>query len=100
MTTVATYGLTAAAMIAALAGCATTPPPREPAGPCRVDEAVRMRYVGTRFRLPMRDEMRYATDSRIARVIRPGDITTQDFREDRLNILVDDARRVEGLRCG
>ena len=84
-----------------LTGCTTMEaPPFAPAGPCRVDEAVRMRFAGAKFRMNMRDELQQRTNSRIARVLRPGDAATMDVREDRLNIGVDDGGQIVGLRCG
>ena len=38
--------------------------------------------------------------SRALRWIRPGDIVTMDYREDRLNIHLDDQGRVERFNCG
>lgn len=38
--------------------------------------------------------------ARTLRWIRPGDMVTMDFREDRLNVHLDQANRVERLRCG
>lgn len=71
-----------------------------PTGPCRVDEQVRMRFAGTEFKMSMRDDLRYATNSRIARVLRPDDAATMDVQPDRLNIVLDDGDRIDGLRCG
>lgn len=34
------------------------------------------------------------------RVLKPGQAATMDFRQDRLNILTDDAGRIEQLSCG
>ena len=71
-----------------------------PTGPCRIDEQVRMRFVGTGFQTVLRDDLRYATNSRIARVVRPDDAATAEVQTDRLNILLDDEDRIDGLRCG
>ncbi len=38
--------------------------------------------------------------ARTVRWIRPGDAVTMDFREDRLNIELDERGRVKALRCG
>lgn len=38
--------------------------------------------------------------SSIARVIKPGQAVTMDFREDRLNIEVDSGNAVTAVRCG
>ena len=84
-----------------LAGCATMMPPRmEPTGPCMVDEALRMRFAGVKFRMAMRDEIQHRANARVARVLRPDDAATMDVREDRLNITLDDGGQISGLRCG
>jgi Peptidase inhibitor I78 family len=38
--------------------------------------------------------------ARTLRWIRPGDAVTMDYREDRLNIHLDDENRVERFQCG
>lgn len=40
------------------------------------------------------------SSSASVRVLRPGDAATMDFRQDRLNILTDDAGVIEKLSCG
>jgi hypothetical protein len=40
------------------------------------------------------------TGSRTLRWLRPGDVVTMDYREDRLNIEIDASNRVRALRCG
>lgn len=40
------------------------------------------------------------TGARSLRWIRPGDVVTMDYREDRLNIELDARSRVARLRCG
>lgn len=83
-----------------LAGCATMERPVAARGPCVVDERVRMRFAGVKFRERMRGEIEQATQSAMSRVLRPGDAATMDFRPDRLNILLDDGGQIDGLRCG
>ncbi len=83
-----------------VAGCATMQPPPPPRGPCVVDETVRMRFAGMKFRERMRPEIERATNSATSRVLRSDDAATMDFRPDRLNILLDDGRQIDGLRCG
>ena len=84
-----------------LAGCTQQWRPEAPiAGPCAVSEEARMRFTGVRFHDVQREDVQRATNARIARVLRPGDAATMDFRQDRLNILVDDNGRISGLRCG
>jgi hypothetical protein len=38
--------------------------------------------------------------ARSIRWIRPGDVVTMDYREDRLNIELDERGRVKAVRCG
>ena len=85
----------------ALGACAQTPA-LEPlaSGPCRVDEGLRMRHVGTEFRLRMRDTIQYEANARTARVLRRDDAATMDIREDRLNIRLGEDGRIDALDCG
>ena len=85
----------------ALGGCVETPPmAATPTGPCRVDDAVRMRYVGTDFKLRDRDQIQRDANARTARVLRPDDAATMDLREDRLNIRLGEDGKIDALDCG
>ncbi len=46
------------------------------------------------------DKLVADSGSSSARVIKPGQAVTMDFREDRLNVEVDAANVVTGVRCG
>ena len=46
------------------------------------------------------ERIRSETHSKGVRVIRPGMAVTMDYREDRVNIDVDDKGRVVNVRCG
>ena len=92
--------LPALLVAAGLSACATMPPSPEPTGPCVVTEPVKMRWAGVKFNLRDRDAIRRDAQARIARVLRPGDAATMDFREDRLNIMVDDFGQITNLTCG
>jgi hypothetical protein len=83
-----------------VAGCATMERPVAARGPCVVDEKVRMRFAGVKFRERMRPEIEAATNAAMSRVLRPDDAATMDFRAERLNILLDDGGQIDGLRCG
>ena len=87
-------------LLGLLSGCTTMPAPPEPTGPCRVDMSLQMRYVGTEFKMPLRDEIQYATNARIARILRPDDPVTKDLRPDRLNILLGEDGKINALTCG
>lgn len=41
-----------------------------------------------------------ASGARVARVVRPGEVYTQEFRPDRLTIRVDRRNRIVDLSCG
>ena len=91
----------APAALLALGGCMQQWRPEPPrAGPCTVGEEAKMRFAGVRFHDVRREAIERATNSRLSRVLRPGDAATMDFRPDRLNIMVDDDGQITGLRCG
>ncbi|KQN81910.1 I78 family peptidase inhibitor [Sphingomonas sp. Leaf62] len=56
--------------------------------------------VGKTVTQNMADDARKRSGTRTVRVIRPGTIVMMDFRQDRLNIDVDDKGIVTNLRCG
>ncbi len=85
----------------ALGACVETPALEPlPSGPCRVDEGLRMRHIGTDFKLRDRDAIQREANARTARVLRPDDAATMDFREDRLNIRLGEDGKVDALDCG
>lgn len=87
----------------ALAACAETPRDRMPVlagGPCRVDERVRIHWIGKEFRMREREAIRLDANAPTARVLRPEDAATMDFREDRLNIRLSDDGKIDALDCG
>ena len=93
-----------AAIVAAasLAGCASAPPvaggPGVPSGKCNAEGA---RWaIGSAVNDDVVNRILQGTGSRDARVLRPGQPATMDFREDRVNIDVNDRGAITGLRCG
>lgn len=62
-------------------------------------EAVR-RYVGSDSTPPTRTVVANAVGHTRIRWIRPGEVVTQDYRDDRLNIIVDTDGRILTMRCG
>lgn len=88
-------------MLPVLAGaCTTMAEPPAPRGPCVVDERLRVRYAGVKFKARMRAEIERTANAATSRVLHPDDAATMDFRPDRLNILLDDGGQIDGLRCG
>ena len=86
-------------------GCAAVPPPAvngaapvQGAGGCDASKAQAL--VGRQRAAPLSAEALRLTGARDVRWIRPGDMVTMDYREDRLNIHVDAQGRVTRVRCG
>jgi len=46
------------------------------------------------------ERIRSETHSRDVRVLTPGTAATMDYREDRINVDVNDRGAITGLRCG
>lgn len=63
------------------------------AGPAEV-------LVGERFRRRVPTRAKRLSGARTVRVVHPGEMTTMDFREDRLTIRLDYRRRITAVRCG
>jgi len=87
---------------ASLAGCASTPPvaggPAVPTGKCNAEGA---RWaIGSAVNDDVVNRILQGTGSRDARVLRPGQMATMDFREDRVNVDVNDRGAITGIRCG
>ncbi|KJF67479.1 I78 family peptidase inhibitor [Rhizobium nepotum] len=84
--------------IAVLASCAADNASTTPAkGPCNADAVQSL--VGKLK--PTDAEAMRITNSKIVRQIEPGQMVTQDFREDRVTIETDPVSgRVVGARCG
>ena len=87
---------------ASLAGCASTTPvaggPAVPTGKCNAEGA---RWaIGSAVNDDVVNRILQGTGSRDARVLRPGQMATMDFREDRVNVDVNDRGAITGIRCG
>lgn len=89
------------------AGFAPAPPP-----PALEDEGIREKppvicneeagqwAVGQLADEALVEKVRTDTQSKQVRVIKPGMMVTMDYREDRVNIDVDEENRVTAVRCG
>ncbi len=84
-------------VLAALAGCATAPLDPTPKGLHDQCGAVPLQGLVGQERSAIAGQ-RFAASS--VRLILPGMAVTQDFRPDRLNILISDADRIAAIRCG
>lgn len=94
----------------ALAACSSSPSAdkaasAEPAAPAsdapkHCDAAAAQWAVGKTADQALVDKAVSDSGSSNARVIKPGQAVTMDFREDRLNIEVDAGNAVTAVRCG
>lgn len=85
-----------AAAFAQIAGCAGAASPA--GGACNAERA---RFaVGRPLNADLENEARLRAGAAWVRVIRPGQMVTMEYNEQRLNIEVDAAGRVIRVRCG
>ena len=56
--------------------------------------------IGEHYRRHVPTRARRMSGARVVRVAMPGEMVTQDFREDRLTIRVDHRRIITAVRCG
>lgn len=107
--------LTLPLMLVALTGCippgnppAETPPPAQaPLPPRPVSSqpttcgAEHVRYVVGKKRTPaLAEEVSRRSGAKAIRWISPGMAVTMDYREERLNVDLDDRDVIKGVRCG
>jgi hypothetical protein len=74
------------------------PPNSEYGRACREDRAAFA--IGRRYSQGLAEQARRAAGARIVRLVRPGMVYTQEFRQDRLNLQLDRRGQVESVRCG
>ena len=90
----------------ALAACASQPAtdartgaaPGTVAQQCNAEAA--QGFVGQSATPDVVEQARKAASAGIARVLKPGQVVTMEYRGDRLDVDVDDANVVTGVRCG
>jgi hypothetical protein len=89
-------------MMVALLATACTPVSPLPAPPlrgkCSADGLGNL--VGRVATLGLVNRARARSGASAARVLRPGQIVTMEFREGRLNVNVDESNRVKNFTCG
>lgn len=68
------------------------------AGVCAAGPAEAL--VGERYRRHVPTRAKRLSGARRVRVIMPGEMVTEEFREDRLNLRVDHRRVITGVQCG
>jgi hypothetical protein len=82
-------------------GCVTPPEDKAPVhGEGRCDAAKAQSLIGRARSDELEAEAMRLTGARMMRWLEPGAIVTQDYREDRLNIHLDDKDRIIRFNCG
>ncbi len=82
-----------------LAGCTPVEPlPGVPTGKCTTAGLANL--VGRDASAGLVSRARRRAGASVARVLRPGQIVTMEFRDGRLNVNVDSQNRVRNFTCG
>lgn len=96
-------------LAALLAGCASGPAPEdaprppgmsEPGGREQCDTSAVQDYIGQNYSDALRQMITSQSDADSVRVLEPGQPFTLDYRQERLNIYLDEDGRISDLRCG
>jgi hypothetical protein len=75
-------------------------PPAEPPAATACDADAADGFVGQVASAETIEQARVAAGAAVARTLAPGQVVTMEFRGDRLNLMVDEANVVTGVRCG
>jgi len=79
---------------------ADVPPPAQPPTAQACDADAANGAIGKTATTQVIEEARLAAGAAVARTLAPGQVVTMEFRGDRLNLMVDEANVVTGVRCG
>lgn len=79
---------------------ADAPPPAQPPTAQACDADAANGAIGRTATTEVIEEARIAAGAVVARTLAPGQVVTMEFRGDRLNLMVDEANVVTGVRCG
>lgn len=86
-----------------LSACMTTAPPMSgpmPAMEDRCNAELAKAAIGKAATAEVVEQARIDARADIARVLRPGQVVTMEFRAGRLNVDVNERNAIVGLRCG
>lgn len=76
------------------------PPPAQPPTAQACDADAANGAIGETATTEVIERARNAAGAAVARTLAPGQVVTMEFRGDRLNLMVDEANVVTGVRCG
>jgi hypothetical protein len=92
-------------LLAASSACTPMPPKAKATTPypprlaqCQADPA--QRFVGQSASEDVVEQAKTAAGANSVRVLKPGDAATMDFRDDRLNLHLDDNGAIARATCG
>jgi len=92
-------------LLAASTACAPMPPKATPSTPfppqvmrCQAEPG--QRFVGQPATAAVVEQARLATGATMVRVLKPGMMATMDFRDDRLDLHLDDHDVIVSVACG
>lgn len=94
-----------ATLLATSTACTPMPPNAKPSKPfpprlaqCQADPG--QRFVGQAASEDIVEQARGATGANSVRVLKPGEAATMDFRDDRLNLHLDEHGVIATVTCG
>jgi hypothetical protein len=90
----------ASAAVLGITACATPSVPPAPPGQLQCVAEAGVRAVGKPVGDDLVAQVIADTHSRTARVVRPGEAVTMDFRGDRVNVKLDMHDKVDRITCG
>jgi hypothetical protein len=94
-----------AAFTLSLSACAAVPPAAHTGGPLppsamQCDASGASWAIGQSPTADIVERVRVDTHSRIARVLRPGQVVTMEFSGERVNVNVNEREAIVGVTCG
>lgn len=98
--------LVAVLLLAGCAGGTTTPdpapapPPPEVTAGSGCDAASLQARVGQRFTATLGETLQAESGAATLRVLHPGTVATLDYRQDRLNVRLDERDTITAIDCG
>lgn len=94
-----------AVLLATSNACTPMPPKAKPSNPypprpmqCQADPG--QRFVGQAASDDVVEQAKAATGANTVRVLEPGMAATMDFRDDRLNLMLDEHGAIAKVTCG
>lgn len=100
----ASLGSVVAALV--LAGCSSTSEPKTPVAPVadagygRCNAAAAEFAIGQKASTELLEQARVKSGAHTARVLKPSDMVTMEYRSDRLNLNTDDSLTITRINCG